>query len=104
MPKHDPNFARETAKYGTAIASREYILNLLEKSDVPLSYPELIKLCHIRDEELKVALKRRLRAMERDGQLIYNKFQKYQIPTENELIVGTVIVGLGSVIWYFIIT
>ena len=91
MPKHDPNHARETEKYGTPIASREFILDLIEKNATPLSYPELLKLCHITDDELKVALKRRLRAMERDGQLIYNKFQKYQIPDEKEFILGTVL-------------
>lgn len=91
MPKHDPNFARETEKYGTPIASREFILDLIKKEGSPLNFSQLVKLCHIQTEDLTVALKRRLRAMERDGQLIYNKFQKYQIPDENELKLGQVI-------------
>jgi len=91
MPKHDPNFSRETEKYGQAIASREFILNLLKEHSQPLSFSELLKLCHINTEDLKLALKKRLRAMERDGQVTYNKFQKYQIPAEDEQIVGTVI-------------
>lgn len=91
MPKHDPNFDRETAKYGTPIASREFIIDLLKSHNTPLSYSELLDLCHISTEDLKVALKRRLRAMERDGQLIYNKFQRYQLPDENDFVVGKVI-------------
>lgn len=91
MPKHDPNYSREKEKYGTPIASREFILEQIEKAEYPLGYSELIRLCKIQDEDLKVALKRRLRAMERDGQLIYNKHNKYQIPDEKELVQGTVI-------------
>lgn len=91
MPKHDPNYAREKHKYGTPIASREFILEQLEKADSPLGFSELIKLCKIQTEDLKVALKRRLRAMERDGQVIYNKHSRYQIPNEDEFVFGKVI-------------
>lgn len=91
MPKHDPNYAREKKKYGTPIASREFILEQLEKSESPLSFSQLIKLCKIQDEELKTALKHRLRAMERDGQVIYNKHSRYVIPDESDFVQGQVI-------------
>ena len=91
MPKHDPNYAREKQKYETPIASREFILEQLEKANSPLGFSELIKLCKIQSEDLKVALKRRLRAMERDGQLIYNKHSRYQIPNEDDFVFGKVI-------------
>ena len=91
MPKHDPNYSREKEKYGTPIASREFILEQIEKSEFPLGYSDLIKLCKIQDDDLKVALKRRLRAMERDGQLIYNKHNKYEIPKEEDLVQGLII-------------
>ena len=91
MPKHDPNYAREKQKYGTPVASREFILEQIKKANSPLGFSELIKLCKVQDDELKVALKRRLRAMERDGQLIYNKHSRYQIPNEDDFVFGKVI-------------
>ncbi|GAB2999585.1 ribonuclease R [Psychrosphaera aestuarii] len=91
MPKKDPNYAREKEKYSTPIASREFILDAIKQADKPLTFKELTKLCNITDEELVVALKRRLRAMENAGQLIFNKFKKYGIPDEKELIKGKVL-------------
>lgn len=91
MPKHDPNFSKEKEKYGTPIASREFILNLINEAQSPLGFTELVKLCHINSEELKFALKKRLRAMERDGQLLYNKHNKYEQPDTSSFVVGEVI-------------
>ena len=53
MPKHDPNFARETKKYGTAIASREFILELIQNNKSAMTYGELLAECKITDDELK---------------------------------------------------
>ncbi|GHB73369.1 ribonuclease R [Psychrosphaera saromensis] len=91
MPKHDPNFSREQEKYDTPIASREFILEQIVKNGGPLGFGELVKLCHIPNEDLKVALKRRLRAMEREGQLLYNRHNKYEIPLESDFVTGKVI-------------
>lgn len=91
MPKKDPNYAREKEKYSTPIASREFILDAIKQADKPLTFNELIKVCSISDEELIVALKRRLRAMENAGQLIFNKFKKYAIPDEKEIVKGKVL-------------
>lgn len=91
MPKHDPNFSREKEKYGTPIASREFILQLITDASSPLGFTELVKLCQIQTEDLKVALKKRLRAMEREGQLFYNKHGKYEIPNKDNFVTGQVI-------------
>ena len=91
MPKHDPNFSREQEKYDTPIASREFILEQINKNGGPLGFGELVKLCHIPNDDLKVALKRRLRAMEREGQLLYNRHNKYEIPLESDFVKGKVI-------------
>ncbi len=91
MPKKDPNYAREKEKYSTPIASREFILDVLQKANQPLSFNELIKACSIHDDELIVALKRRLRAMEKDGQVLFNKFKKYAIPDQSDFVKGKVI-------------
>ena len=40
----------------------------------------------------KIALKRRLRAMEQAGQLFFNKFKQYVIPEKRSVITGKVIV------------
>ncbi|MDC2889561.1 hypothetical protein [Psychrosphaera algicola] len=50
-----------------------------------------MKICQVSSDDLKVALKRRLRAMERDGQLLFTKFKKYAIPDQKDFIVGQVI-------------
>ena len=91
MPKNDPNYTREKEKYDKPIASREFILEAMAQIDKPLSFNEIISLCKISDPDSVVALKRRLRAMEREGQLLFNKFKKYQIPTQQDLIEGRVL-------------
>lgn len=91
MPKNDPNYSREKEKYEKPIASREFILEAIASIDKPLSFNEIIALCKISDPDSVVALKRRLRAMEREGQLLFNKFKKYQIPSSQDLIEGRVL-------------
>ncbi|QBY04755.1 ribonuclease R [Thalassotalea sp. HSM 43] len=91
MKSKDPNFQREAAKYDKPIASREYILNLLEQKGFPMSLAQIIKALGYREEEQKIAIKRRLRAMENSGQLVFTKFKQYAIATEKQIITGQVI-------------
>eukprot|EP01024_Parvocaulis_polyphysoides_P049934 TRINITY_DN48628_c0_g1_i1.p3 TRINITY_DN48628_c0_g1~~TRINITY_DN48628_c0_g1_i1.p3 ORF type:complete len:119 (+),score=13.61 TRINITY_DN48628_c0_g1_i1:146-502(+) len=66
----DPYAEREAANYENPIPSRELITEVLENSPGPLSFKKIIGRLHIDTAEKKEALRRRLRAMERDGQLI----------------------------------
>ncbi|MGH8672494.1 MAG: ribonuclease R, partial [Burkholderiales bacterium] len=68
----DPYLERERAKYGEALPSREHILNTLGVQGVPLEFEVLAALLQVSEARLSL-LQRRLRAMERDGQLMRNR-------------------------------
>ena len=68
----DPHFEREQAKYGDALPSREYMLELLAQQGVPMQPDEFAQLLAIRPEEVEF-FSRRISAMERAGQLMRNR-------------------------------
>lgn len=72
--KHeDPYAAREAQAYANPIASREFILDQLKQADRPLTRQELEAILGLEGDEQREALRRRLRAMERDGQVHCNR-------------------------------
>lgn len=88
----DPNAPREAEKYDNPVASREFLLDLLGKQDGPITLNRLIsELGYDGDEERIEGLRRRLRAMERDGQAIRNRRGGYVPVTKAELVRGRVI-------------
>lgn len=86
----DPYFEREKAKYDQPIPSREYILEVLRERGRPLDRDELIKTLSLDSPEAVEALRRRLRAMERDGQLHRNRRGGYVIIDNQDLVRGRV--------------
>lgn len=91
MSIKDPHAKREAKKYDKPVASRELLLSLIEKSSPPPSFNSLAKTLKYQEEHLLIGLKRRLRAMENSGQLVFNKFKQYAIPAKNSLLTGTII-------------
>ncbi|BDH47442.1 ribonuclease R [Salmonella enterica subsp. enterica serovar Choleraesuis] len=87
----DPFQEREAEKYANPIPSREYILEHLTKREKPASREELAVELNIEGEEQLEGLRRRLRAMERDGQLVFTRRQCYALPERLDLVKGTVI-------------
>jgi len=87
----DPFAEREASKYENPIPSREFILSLLEQTGVPMRRDEIAQSLHIADEEQQSALHRRLRAMERDGQILFNRRRQYCLASKIDLITGRVI-------------
>lgn len=87
----DPFLEREAEKYESPIPSREYILAHLAKRETPASREELGNELGLSGEEQLEALRRRLRAMERDGQLVFTRRQCYALPERLDLLRGTVI-------------
>jgi len=87
----DPFLEREAEKYESPIPSREFILEHLGKREAPASREELANELNLSGEEALEALRRRLRAMERDGQLIFTRRQCYALPERLDLLKGTVI-------------
>ncbi|KAA8997740.1 ribonuclease R [Affinibrenneria salicis] len=87
----DPFLEREAEKYEFPIPSREFILAHIAKRDTPVSREELANDLALSGEEQLEALRRRLRAMERDGQLVFTRRQCYALPEKLDLLRGTVI-------------
>ncbi|MGJ0492107.1 ribonuclease R [Methylobacter sp.] len=87
----DPYAQREAEKYENPIPSRELILRLIEEIGRPLRRKEIAKAFSLVEEDQLEALRRRLRAMERDGQLIFNRAQQYCLVNSRDLIAGRVI-------------
>ena len=87
----DPYAQREAEKYENPIPSRELILQLIEHAGKPLSRVDIAEAFSLRNEDDLEALRRRLRAMERDGQVLFNRGQQYCLVNNKDLIVGRII-------------
>ncbi|GAL23529.1 3'-to-5' exoribonuclease RNase R [Vibrio maritimus] len=87
----DPFAARESENYENPIPSREFISDFLESVNVPMNRNDLFEALGLSGEEQYEGLRRRLRAMERDGQLVFTRRQCYALPDKLEMIKGYVI-------------
>ena len=91
IDKKDQYADREAQKYEHPIASRELILDILAEHNSPLTYQKLSKELDLVDSNQKEALRRRLLAMVRDGQLLQNRRGAFCLIDKMELIKGYVI-------------
>ncbi|MGH8560036.1 MAG: ribonuclease R [Methylococcales bacterium] len=87
----DPEAEREAGKYENPIPSRELILRLLKNKGIPLTHEELAEQLGLTGDEDLEALRRRLRAMERDGQVLKNRNRCYCVINRTDLISGRII-------------
>ena len=87
----DPFYDREAQKYDSPIASRELILDYLTQEAKPASLEKIANAVSIKSDEQKEALHRRLRAMERDGQVVYTRRKCYALPEKFDMVKGSVI-------------
>lgn len=87
----DPFYQREKEKYEKPVASREYLLELLTKAKKPLSFLEFCHQLNATDEDNRIGIQRRLRAMEREGQVEFTREKKYALLKTEALIKGRVI-------------
>ncbi|MCH7882086.1 MAG: ribonuclease R [Proteobacteria bacterium] len=86
----DPFVSRESAKYDRPIASREFLLNFIESQSVPVSHKHIAEYLKYEDDERIEALRRRLRAMTRDGQIFRNRRGGYLSFDHMDLVKGVV--------------
>lgn len=81
MPKKgdlsDPYAAREAERYDNPIPSRELILELLRRAGKPLNNHQIARELSLQEQQQLEALRKRLRAMERDGQLLVDRRGAY---------------------------
>ncbi|WP_406812280.1 ribonuclease R [Histophilus somni] len=87
----DPYFFQEQQKYANPIPSREFILQIIRDFNAPMSKEDLFKTLAIVDPEQKEGMRRRLRAMENEGQLVFTKRKCYALPEKLDLLKGSVI-------------
>ena len=85
----DPHLKRERAKYPYALPSREYILQILSEQGVPVSVEKLMDILDINAQEMTL-FHRRLRAMEREGQIMRNRKGAVCVVEKLDLIKGRV--------------
>ncbi len=90
-PYEDPYAQREAEKYEKPIPSRELILQHLQQIGKPLRRQQIAQEFALESAEELEALRRRLRAMERDGQLVFNSRQKYCPADGHNLLNGRVL-------------
>ena len=90
-PNKDPNAKHEAEKYDNPVPSREYIAKLLEDLGQPLTHKQICAEFGVFDDEQVEAIRRRLRAMERDGQLMRNRRDAYGVVDKMDLITGVII-------------
>ncbi len=90
MTIKDPFADREAQKYSKPIPSREFIMNLLGEGDQPLHYDQLIEKLGLTEADELEALRRRLKAMQRDGQLMQNRRGAYALVKRMNLIAGRI--------------
>ena len=82
----DPHAAREAARYDNPIPSREVILDLLHEAESPLDQEGIATRLSLHEPEDLDALRKRLRAMERDGQLMVNRRGSYGLVDKMNLL------------------
>ena len=85
-PPSDPHAAREQDRYAHPIPSREVILSLLEAADAPQGFKDIAGQLGLADERDLDALGKRLRAMQRDGQIISGRRGAYGLPKRMDLL------------------
>lgn len=89
--KIDPFLDREAIKYAKPIPSREFIIQYLEELGSPTKRSQLIKAFDLAGKEGQEALRRRLNAMLRDGQLLINRKGSYALVNQMDLVRGHVV-------------
>ncbi len=86
----DPFKEREAQRYRNPIASREHILATMEDLGEPVSFKRLAKLLSLDQASQREALRNRLKAMVRDGQLVVDRRNVYGIASRMELVLGRI--------------
>jgi ribonuclease R len=86
----DPQSEREKGNYENPIASRELILQVIHDEGA-MNHDKILQVLNLVTPEQKEAVRRRLNAMVRDGQLIRNRRDGYIPVNEEDLISGRVI-------------
>jgi len=92
-PRHvrelDPYLQREKERYGHALPSREFMLQILDEQGIPVNEKALQSLLDITEEEEEI-FSRRVSAMLREGQIMRNRKGDICVVEKLDLIKGRV--------------
>ena len=84
----DPHAERESSRYESPIASREHILATLASTKGPVDLERLGEILGTdTDEDATEALRRRVMAMQRDGQLVLNR-KRGLVPVDDDTLLA----------------
>jgi ribonuclease R len=86
----DGDQPKQERRYEHQIPSRDEISRMMERSGRPLTLEALAPRFEIRTDQHRRALEARLRAMVRDGQLLFNRAREYCLVRHLDLVTGTV--------------
>jgi len=89
LRQQDPHLEREREQYEHPLPSREFVLQILTELGAPVADEELLGMLHIGKEEEDL-FSRRLRAMERDGQIMRNRKRDICVVEKLNLVKGKV--------------
>lgn len=87
----DPHAEREAQKYDNPAPSREYLRAALESYGKPITHENMSRMLGIEDEDHLEAIRRRMAAMERDGQVLRDRRGAYALIDKLDLIKGKVL-------------
>ncbi|WP_043528038.1 ribonuclease R [Litchfieldella xinjiangensis] len=87
----DPHAEREARKYDKPVPSREFLLARLEEYGKPITHENMSRMLGLDDEDQMEAVRRRLAAMERDGQVLRDRRSAYALIDKLDLIKGRVL-------------
>lgn len=83
--------ASDSQKHSHPIPNRDFILNVLKKHGSALTRTQLAERMELTSAEEQEGLRRRLRAMERDGQISFEHRTGYSVLREEDKVTGRVI-------------
>jgi ribonuclease R len=88
---HDPAAAIEATRYEFPVPSRVAVIEALNAAGRPVSEEELFATLGVEDPRDVESFGKRLRAMERDGQIVRNRYDAIGLPSAMDMIAGRVI-------------
>ncbi|CAA0082467.1 Ribonuclease R [Zhongshania aliphaticivorans] len=86
----DPHAEREASRYENPVPSREFILEQLKDVDNGLSLSQLRRQLEVEGEDQEEGLRRRVKAMLRDGQIIEGRRGRLRAISSGDAMQGTV--------------
>ncbi|MCM2130150.1 ribonuclease R [Larsenimonas rhizosphaerae] len=87
----DPHAEREAQNYDKPVPSREYLLQRVTQHEKPISADSMSDMLGLDDEDQREAVRRRLIAMDRDGQLKKQRDNSFTAIPPEEIVEGRII-------------